>query len=135
MKHIVQYLSFYPEVDGLVFPQELPEDYYSLGKFYVYATSRGDLAHRYYFDAEDEGKDVRLLLERQESSPDSNIYIVRTKKHGIFPFVIEPTRYQYVGSLQKLQNVRLFRVIPLNLDKLEEACLSKKFFFCGANDL
>ncbi|GHW57989.1 hypothetical protein [Vibrio cholerae] len=135
MKNIVQYLSFYPEVSGLVFPQELPEEYYSLGKFYVYATSRGDLAHRYHFDAEDEGKDVRLLLERQESSQGSNIYVVRTNKYGIFPFVIEPTRHRYVGRLKKLKNVQLFRVIPLNLAKLEEACLSHRFFFCGANDL
>ncbi|SHF98300.1 hypothetical protein SAMN02745753_03012 [Marinomonas polaris DSM 16579] len=135
MKNTVQYLSFYPEADGLVFPQELPEDYYSLGKFYVFVNGNGCLAHRYYFDAEDEGKDVRLTLERQKNSPSSNIYIVRTKKYGIFPFVIEPTHYQYVGRLQNLQSFRLFRVIPLNLAKLEEACMRYRFFFCGANDL
>jgi len=135
MKNIVQYLSFYPELDGLVFPQELPDNYYSLGKFYVYAKDNHGLAEHYYFDAEDEGKDVRLVLERQENSPESNIYIVRTSKHGIFPFVIEPTRYQYVGHLRNMRKIQLFRVVPLNLAKLEQACLSNRFFFCGANDL
>jgi hypothetical protein len=135
MRNIVQYLSFYPELDGLVFPQELPDNYYSLGKFYVYAKENHRLEHHYDFDAEDEGKDVRLLLERQENSRDSNIYIVKTSNHGIFPFVIEPTRYQYVGFLENMRGMQLFRVIPLNLDKLEQACLNNRFFFCGANDL
>lgn len=57
MNSLVYYLSFYSELDGFLFPDELPANYYSPGLFLVEPTSNGNYPYNYLFDAMDNGKE------------------------------------------------------------------------------
>ncbi|WDB48801.1 hypothetical protein [Escherichia albertii] len=86
----VYYLSFFNEQGGFLFPDELPDDYYSPGLFIVERNQCGEYPDVFLFDAMDNGKRVSLHLTRvSERNSISTLYVVRTEDYGSFGFRLE----------------------------------------------
>jgi hypothetical protein len=62
----IYYLTPSPnqELNGLVFPEELPENYYTTGVWVIAEKNRSDLESEYRFDAVHENRQVVLTLQR-----------------------------------------------------------------------
>ena len=132
----VLYLCYYPDALGFLFPNELPQHYYSPGLFIVEEDSNGMLPYQLDFDAMDRGNRVTFSLVRQnERDPLSNLYVVKTKTLGTFSFRmthINPLVDKYRGSHRALFNHRrLHLVTSQDSQKLERVCQKYDFYFIG----
>lgn len=136
MNSEVYYLSFFSEKQGFLFPDELPQNYYSPGLFLITPEENGAYAYSYAFDAMDNGSRTSLSLVRaEEGSPQSTRYVVRTKYYGSFWFDLREInpRFRYVGSRQQLSQHRDFRIVlSSDTDKLERVCKKFNFYFIGS---
>lgn len=136
MNYAVYYLCFLSEQSGFLFPDELPQNYYSPGLFLVTPEESGTYAYSYTFDAMDNGRRISLSLVRaDEGNPRSTLYVVRTKSYGSFWFdlrLINPL-FRYLGSRPQLSQHRDFSVaFSMNTDKLERVCKNFNFYFIGS---
>jgi hypothetical protein len=136
MNDRVYYLSFFVEQGGFLFPDELPDDYYSPGLFIVERNQYNEYPDVFLFDAMDNGRRVSLHLERaSEGWALSTLYVVRTERYGSFWFQIEevnPSLY-YLGRRVQLQGSNNFGVaITTDERKLELACQEHSFYFIGS---
>lgn len=136
MKAIVYYLSYYSEQQGFLFPNELPNNYYSPGLFIVEASDNGTFYYEYTFDAMDNGNRISLKLSRaNEGDPSSTLYVVRTKNYGSFWFNLESINQliRYIGRNPKLGNHNYMAVaVTTDSDKLERVCKNYNFYFIGS---
>lgn len=136
MNDIVYYLSFFAERAGFLFPDELPNDYYSPGLFLVLPEQNGTYKYAYTFDAMDNGRRVSLSLVRaDEGNPRSTLYVVKTDNYGSFWFDfrgINP-QFRYIGVRRSLSNHSNFSVaFSTDADKLERVCKDFNFYFIGS---
>ncbi len=137
MTRRVLYLSFYRPEEGFLFPDELPDQYYSPGLFLVEEEGHGRLSSSYLFDAMDGGRRVTLQMTRHdEGNQLSNLYVVRTDLFGTFGFSltgINPKLAKYRGGRPQLQNHNRLRIaVTQNSRKLERICEEFDFYFIGA---
>ncbi|WP_243250043.1 hypothetical protein [Sulfitobacter pontiacus] len=132
----VFYLSFFHPENSFLFPNELPDQYYSPGLFIAEAKRDGNLAYRYTFDAMDSGDRVRLELVRQdEGDISSSLYVVRTKKYGsfYFSFLDLNHRFRYRGKKRSLIDHGELKVaLSRDNQKLERVCQNFDFYFIGS---
>lgn len=136
MNTIVYYLSFYSEQQGFLFPNELPQNYYSPGLFLVEPNENGAFSYGYTFDAMDNGNRISLkLIRANEGDPNSILYVVRTNNYGSFWFNLESInqRIRYIGRNPKLGNHNpMAAVMTTDSDKLERVCKNYNFYFIGS---
>lgn len=136
MNNIVYYLSFYGEQLGFLFPNELPDNYYSPGLFLVETDNAGAFAYEYMFDAMDNGNRISLkLIRADENDPYSTLYVVRTKHYGSFWFNLKDINknLRYVGVNPKVLNHNSMAVaISADAEKLERVCEKFNFYFIGS---
>lgn len=136
MNNRVYYLSFFSEGGGFLFPDELPENYYSPGLFLTEFDRSGKYSYAFSFDAMDNGKRVSLKLERaNEGDRRSTLYVVRTKHYGSFWFKLENINPSlgYLGSKLKLKDNHGFGVaVSTDSEKLERVCRNFNFYFIGS---
>lgn len=135
MNNVVYYLCYFDEQRGVVFPDELPRNYYSPGLFLVEPQNRGEHYYNYSFDAMDNGKKISLMLIRvNDSNLSSNLYVVKTKNYGSFWFKLETInpRIRYVGKRNQLRSHQGFSVaMSTDSGKLERVCKEHNFYFIG----
>lgn len=135
MNRIVYYLSFFSAEVGFLFPDELPQNYYSPGLFLVESESNNNCANSYVFDAMDNGKRIDLkLIKANEGDAESALYMVKTEHYGIFWFNLERinTEFRYRGSHPQLKNHSDFFVaVTTDHEKLERVCQEFNFYFIG----
>jgi hypothetical protein len=136
MNNIVYYLSFHSEQAGFLFPDELPQNYYSPGLFLIETEEDNNYSYDYTFNAMDNGKRVSLNLVRaDEGNQSSSLYVVRTKHYGSFWFNLEQInpRLRYIGSKHQLTNRNQLSVaMATDSDKLERVCHKFNFYFIGS---
>ena len=136
MKQEILYLSFFPPEAGLLFPDELPTDYYAPGLFIAQQVNDDSLAYAYSFDAMDAGRRVSLKLVRQyEADPQSSLYVVRTDHYGSFWFSLVPLNPEYVyrGRKQTMRNHNPLQIaVARDSTKLERVCKEFDFYFIGS---
>lgn len=136
MRNNVYYLSFYNDPVGFLFPDELPNNYYSPGLFLLETENDGNYAYSYSFDAMDNGTRVEHKLFRaNEGDSSSTLYVVRTKHYGSFWFNLEMINphLRYSGKRTQLHNHRNFSVaMTTDSDKLERICHKYNFYFIGS---
>ena len=136
MNSAVYYLCFLGERSGFLFPDELPQNYYSPGLFLITPEQDDTYAYSYSFDAMDNGRRISLSLVRaDEGNPMSALYVVRTKKYGSFWFDLRRINplLRYIGNRQQLSKHGDFSVATTtNADKLERACKNFNFYFIGS---
>ncbi len=128
----VLYLSKDSKEKGLVFVDELPENYYSPGAWYLYSETRS-LDESYSFIARDGEEIVKTTLVKIRG----NFFRVKHKDYGSFPFEAIPVDYrynEYIGTIEKYKQGKFFKLHPLNENKLEFYCLSSIFYFIGSSD-
>jgi hypothetical protein len=132
----VYYLSFFSELQGFLFPDELPINYYSPGLFLVIPEGNGVHAYSYTFDAMDNGRRISLsLLRADEENPQSTLYVVKTNNYGSFWFDLRKInpRFRYIGGRQQLYQHRDFSIaVSADADKLERVCKSFNFYFIAS---
>jgi hypothetical protein len=136
MNNRVYYLSFFSQGGGFLFPDELPNNYYSPGLFLIENNRSGKYPFAFSFDAMDNGRRVSLKLERaNEGDPRSTLYVVKTKHYGSFWFNLEDINPSlgYLGTKLKLQDNHSFSVaISKDSEKLERECHNFDFYFIGS---
>jgi hypothetical protein len=124
----VKYFCISDSSWGLVFPEELPDDYYSPGLFYIAVETGTHLLEDCYdFYAVDRDQDVILQLTRSFGQN----YVVNTDRFGTFHFWVGDRPFNYSGRDPKLQNKEFRLVIPQDEDMFSLACLDSLFFFYG----
>jgi len=132
----VYYLSYsdLPENEGMVFPSELQKETYSTGIWVVDLPWYDRRVRNYAFDAVNGNE----LLSLTMTLIDTNLYLVEANKLGKFYFRIMrlSSRYnRYVGNSSLIEpNNRLYQVVPLNVQQIEDSCLKSRFFFVGRID-
>lgn len=135
MNKPVYYLCYKTTLNGFLFPDELPKDYYSPGLFILETDNNNNLSYHYDFKAMQQGREITLKLFRSESSTSgSNLYIVKTADYGIFGFTVEQInpKIKYLGKKQKLANHKpLYIAISIDQKKLEQVCHEHDFYFIG----
>ncbi|MGP5546435.1 hypothetical protein [Psychrobacter alimentarius] len=136
MNNRVYYLSFFSEIGGFLFPDELPKNYYSPGLFLIESDRNGKYPYAFSFDAMDNGKRVSLKLEKaNEDDPRSTLYVVRTTHYGSFWFKLEDINPSlgYLGVKFKLKDNHSFSIaISKDSEKLERVCRNFDFYFIGS---
>ena len=136
MNNKIMYLSFFSPEEGLLFPDELPDQYFAPGLFVAEEEQDGSLAYRYSFDAMDAGRRVEFDLVRQdEADPTSNLYVVRTKQFGFFYFSLVGMNpwYRYRGKRKSLRDHGELRIaVTRDSQKLERVCQNFEFYFIGS---
>jgi hypothetical protein len=136
MNNIVYYLSFFSELNGFLFPDELPKNYYAPGLFLVEPEANGSYPYGYSFDAMDNGRRVSLKLIRvDENNSRSSLFVVKTRHYGSFWFNLEKINpsFRYKGSRSLLHNHNDFCVaMTTDHDKLERVCRNFNFYFIGS---
>lgn len=136
MNNIVYYLSFFSELNGFLFPEELPKNYYAPGLFLVEPEADGSYPYGYSFDAMDNGSRISLKLTRvDEDNSRSSLFVVKTERYGSFWFKLEKinSSFRYVGSRSLLQGHNDFCVaMTTDPDKLERVCRNFDFYFIAS---
>jgi hypothetical protein len=136
MNNIVYYLSFYIEISGFLFPEELPKNYYAPGLFLIEMDNDRRFSYGYTFDAMDNGRRISLIMIRaDEGDQDSKLYVVKTLHYGSFWFNLEKINPNlvYKGSKEQLLNHNEFRVAKsTDSGKLERVCHNFDFYFIGS---
>ena len=119
--------------DQFVFADELPDNYYSPGFFVVEAaTQTGALDQIFKFRARQGEQVLDLDLKR---SKEGRAYIVDAAENGKFYFkqVAFKKHSRYVGKRGGIFKGRpLYRMEPANTGLLEQACISRDFYFIGS---
>lgn len=130
--------------DGLLFPEELPDDDYSQGAFMVEAFSIGPEA-QYVFRALREGVPTDYVLRQIGflgdgaglSATAPRVFVVVVEGVGSFGFLAKPADgrriapLSYVGERLRFGNVRFWTMFPHDPSALERACVEADFFFVG----
>lgn len=130
-KRNVLYLCLSPtDHQGLVFPDELEEFYYSPGDFFIEQDENGRLSHDYRFLAL-VGNDIREFDLIQTEYDEHSFFKVTTGEYGTLAFFPTWTSLRYTGNRQVYHNIRLRRLIALNAKRLEDICMTKDFYFIG----
>lgn len=128
----VLYLSYSERGDGLVFPNELEKDIYSLGIWVVKTSS--DLPTKINFDAVYNNELITLKAE----IINKNIYKIDTKSLGVILCRAVKVHYRhnkYVGRSKEIQETdTLYQLVPMNISLLEKLCLEDKFYLVGKID-
>ena len=130
----VLYLSFdlRAEKSGFVFPSELEGNVYSPGIFIIVGPPMYRFDDTYIFEAFERRRCVKLQLRWARK----NIFFVSTKRYGTFYFkakLIHREFNSYLGRRRVIQaNERLYDVIPLQPQRLEDVCIKHDFFFLGS---
>jgi hypothetical protein len=124
--------SLEEEKSGFVFPSELDKNIYSPGIFIVIAPLNYRFEDTYIFEAFDRRRHIKLELRRARK----NTFLVSTKKYGTFFFkakLIQKTYNNYLGRhVSPSSNERLYEIIPLQPQRLEDVCRKHNFFFLGS---
>lgn len=122
-----------PEKSGLVFPNELKEDSYTLGIWVIAVPKNQGISDTFEFDAVNNNKIVSLKLIRLNRL----VYYVNTDMHGKFFFRVNNIFYRYekyVGASKIIRKEdKLFQLTSMDIQKLERAC-DNGFFFVGRID-
>jgi len=136
MSGIIYYLSFFPEGGGFLFPEELPDNFYSPGLFLLLSEQGGNYSYQYKFDAMDNGERVSLsLIRANEENQQSTLYVVKTKNYGSFGFDLKNINPQvrYIGERSELSSHSSFSIaLSIDSDKLERVCKEFNFYFIGS---
>jgi hypothetical protein len=125
------------ERNGLVFPNELNEGTYAPGIWFVALSQNECLPDVLEFDAVYKNELQTLKMRRV----DNYIYQVDTKLFGEFSFRVINTKIRnqkYIGKSTLINdNIKLYQIKPIEKDiqRLNNACLDKGFFFVGKIDL
>lgn len=148
MKAAVRYLCISASLKtGLVFANELPENYFSPGVFIIEENKHGDLGMSYTFNAVQNSEEIRLSLTKYTSENESDnillsvrsrTFMVQTKQYGQFNFRAYPVNWRYnkyVGKRKYLKkHNRLWVLKPLNIQKLEQVSIEHGFYFVGSDE-
>lgn len=132
----VYYISYSdsPEKRGFVFPNELQNENYSIGMWVIELLQFEKLRDIFEFDAIENNEVLSLKMTRVNRS----VFQVNTFKYGKFYFRIIPLTYhynKYVGNSKLISHEsRLYRVVSMDIEKLEQICLRSRFFFIGRGD-
>lgn len=127
--NIVLYLCVYPDNYGLVFPHELPENYYAPGAWYILSPD-SKLRDGYTFEARN-GARIEFLNLRREKS----VFRILHREHGEFEFKAKRISHKYnkyVGSTD-IPAGSFYMLIPKNVEKLSTLCMKKRFYFLGGS--
>ena len=130
----ILYLTYSNNQEGLVFPNELEEGIYAPGMWEIQAENIYKTNDSYLIDAIDNDELVKLNVSRVNGT----LFQVDTIKYGSIFLRLKEIyeRYnKYVGNSNWItENSRFFQLIPIEIPKLTELCLSKKFFLIGRMD-
>jgi hypothetical protein len=132
----IYYLTYsdIPEEDGLIFPTELLDGSYVTGIWVAAFHDFEKIPELFEFDAVDNNELIRLIMTRVDGS----VFQVSTGKHGVFYFRLMPIlnrNDKYVGKSTLINsNSKLYQVVSMNIQKLEQTCLKDGFFFVGRVD-
>ncbi|WP_170790257.1 hypothetical protein [Ruegeria lacuscaerulensis] len=136
MNKEILYLSYFPQEDGFLFPDELPDHYFSPGLFIAEEDGSETLPYAYRFDAMDAGRRVQLNLVRfPEADENSNLYVVHTDFYGDFWFSLDKMNpaLRYRGRRPMLRGHQKFRIaVTRDSQKLERVCKEFDFYFIGS---
>lgn len=133
----IYYLSYsdIPGNNGFVFPSELQQYNYSPGSWFVALDSFEAIPDILEFDAVDNNELLSLKLSRVNRM----VFLVDTFKYGKFFFRAMHKFYnrydRYVGNSKLIApDNRLFQILPLEVQRLENVCKNSRFFFVGRID-
>lgn len=120
-----------PDAPGLVFPDELPKDYYSPGKFFVERNVDNKYYQQYEFDAMLNGEVHKVTLQTAHN----DTFKATAEEIGDFNFKTMRVHYlynRYLGNKGFMkQHGTLSMLVPNDRDALERACIEQDFFFIG----
>jgi hypothetical protein len=130
---------------GLLFPNELEENYYSPGYFVI---TREQKAEKFSLKAVRDGEPIETVLVPDQELGDTPLYRVEVKGIGVFVFLARPlppyerwvpapefSEYKYIGHFEPLKSHGHFWLLmPANEDFFEAACREKNFFFVGTTN-
>lgn len=130
----ILYLTYSNDQEGLVFPNELEQGIYAPGMWVIQAENIHKTRDSYLIDAIDNNELVKLNV----SKVNGTLFQVDTIKYGSVFLRLKEIyeRYnKYVGNSNWInENSRFFQLIPIEIPKLTELCLSRKFFLIGRMD-
>lgn len=137
MKEFVYYLCLSDKENGLVFPHELPENYYSPGHFILMSID-SNLEEKYTFIAVRANKRYKLSLERIDEMDAKNnlnydkLYVVYTKEYGpMFFLAVLLDKISYVGKEMPFEVETYWEILPLDEVGLENLAKKHDFYFVG----
>ncbi len=127
----VKYLCISNVKMGLVFPDELPEDYYSPGMFIIEEKEKGYFAAQYGFYAIHRSERLEFDLKRFQN----NLFLVNVPEFGVFAFLANQVHWMYNKYVGRHHNMiehnRLYYLQSLNENKMEKICQEEDFYFVG----
>ncbi|WP_367159793.1 hypothetical protein ABUE34_12060 [Kozakia baliensis] len=126
----MHYLCRKPGASGeLVYPDELPENYQTLGSFFLGGSDSTGFDETYIFHAYREGAVIPLELRRTSAS----ILLAHADGIGDFAFraVQSGLPARYTGNYPFLDEELVRQLAPRDRAALEDAAQSKDFFFVG----
>lgn len=115
-----------------VFPNELPENYYSPGLFVIQKKIDNEFSSKYSFAAR---QGEQLLDLDLVHGNDLRTFKVEVQGIGIYVFkaVSLDREDKYVGNIKSaFLDAPLWRLEPANMLQLERACRMHDFYFVGA---
>ena len=132
----IHYLTYSdkPDIEGLVFPSEILQNTYASGLWAIDLMEYEMMPNNFEFDAVDNNELQTLKMTRVNRS----VFQVDTDKYGKFYFRVINIHFRYnkyVGKSKLINSsCRLYQIVSMDIQKLNNTCLDKGFFFVGRVD-